>query len=241
MSLFKKILGQRPKEASRPQIERIPRIVVTSLHRIMFRESFGMMTQVANISAGGMALIREAAHGWKKDDTLQGALIIDQNEYEIEARIKHLDSTLAGCQFVSDRTDFKKAIHNYLKVEILALTLRPVSKEYLKADPRGEVHWLTDGRQNEFYCVTDTNGVVAFNMSFLGTYVEGGRATSLRTGSVRATATGEARHKGAELLDLANQPTHDTLKLAEIFVQNIERLDSSIRAQLSSMIVDKAA
>jgi hypothetical protein len=69
-------------------------------------------------------------------------------------------------------------------------------------------------------------------MSFLGTYVEGGRGLAIRSGTVQ-TQQNTNKHKASELLDFASSPTEQTLKLAEIFINNIESLSPEIRSQLT--------
>jgi len=182
-----------------------------------------------------MALMREPQLAlpktWRTESFIDGALVVDQEDFIIQARVRHLGEMLAGCEFVGENLQVRRAIESYLRVEILALNLRPVDAAYLKPDPRGSGHWFTDGRQNELYCVCDGQGIIAFNMSFLGTYLEGGRGLAIRSGTVQSEQNTN-KHKASDLLDFAISPTEQTIKLAEIFVNNIESFVPELRTQL---------
>jgi len=187
-----------------------------------------------------MALLHEGDPRLHRDAIVAGLLTIDKDEFAIEAQIRHLNAVLAGCEFrnANDATNLeyvrlKRTIENYLRVEILALNLRPVDPEYLKQDPRGMTYWLTDGRQNEVYCVVDADGVVAFHLNFLGHYIEGARGSSVRGGVVLENVSGERPgHKGSALLDMSHQPTPETLALAKSFVHNVVRSPPEMRELL---------
>ncbi len=246
MSILKKLsktfAGKSGAESptNRLQIQRAARVMVTPLHRISFRPvgSEANLLGLRNISIGGMALICDRVVKWASEDLIRGLLTVDKKEFQIEARIRHLSDVLAGCEFTGENLTLKRAIEDYLRVEILALNLRPIGQAYLKPDPRGKAQWLTDGKANELYCVSDDQGLVAFHMSFIGHYVEWTREAGVRAGSVRPNEDDRPYHKGAELLDLSKSLTRETISLAKVFVQNVERVADELRRELIEKLAD---
>lgn len=246
MSLFKKIFGKNAADpAQSAHRSREPRILLQPLHRITFREKeSGQHLGLGNLSGGGMGLLHQNDPRLRLDATIGGLLTIDKDEFEIEARVRHIGSVLAGCEFRNahdpsdpERVRLRRSIENYFRVEILALNLRPVDPAYLKQDPRGATHWLTDGRQNEVYCVTDSEGVVAFHLSFLGHYVEGARGKATSGGAIVETSTEERPgHKGSALLDLSRHLDPETRALAKSFVQNVVRSPPDVRESLQKLL-----
>ena len=255
MSLFKKIFGSAKTagdaEQARAQERRAPRVSLTPLHRISFLEKSGTTSQLANISSSGMALLRGGT-AWLPGETHSGRLTIDRDEHAIELRVRHASrlasesqgnrqsSQLVGCEFVgSENPALRRSIEIYLRVEILALTLRLVNEAYLTPDPRGQTLWYTDGRQNELFVIVDDKGVAAYHMSFLGNYVEGSRGQVPRVGELReSSGSGPNGQKGATLIELGGQPVGHMLNLALSFVRNVDQLAPPIRAELAASLAN---
>lgn len=191
-----------------------------------------MRRDLANISTGGMGVIHAGDPRWKETDSCSGLVIIDKDEFGIQARICHVSEIVAGCEFVGENTKLKRAIEKYLRVEILALNLRQVADAYLKQDPLGDTTWFTDG-QNEIYVVTGAKGgdIISFHMTFLGHYVEGGGNGGVRIGNVKESNK-PMGHKGSALLDFSRDSGGEILGLAVTFVQNIERMPAEMRERL---------
>lgn len=261
MSLFKKIFGKSAEQQQAADRARAPRVQLQPLHRISFHDQgSGQKLDLSNISEGGMAVLHKGDPRFQKDGVVSGVLRIDKDEFAIEAQIRHLNMVLAGCEFRNTKgaanlesktvsglasnissgfagTRLKRTIENYLRVEILALNLRPVDPAYLKPDPRGATHWLTDGRQNEVYCVIDASGIVAFHLNFLGHYIEGARGTGVRGGVVLENVSGERPgHKASALLDMSRGLSSETLALAKSFVHNVVRSRPEMRNLLEKFL-----
>jgi hypothetical protein len=243
MSILKKLFSKSAaeKEAQRQLLNRAPRVKVTPLHRILFRlvgNEHSEELKIGNVSIGGMAIIHDNYGGFTKDGTIAGLLVVDQNEINIEARIRHLTQNIAGCEFVGQNLKLKRSIEQYLKVEILALSLSKVSEAYLKPDPRGKTLWLTDGRQNELFAVFDGEGIVAYHLSFLGNYVDGGRGLPPRVGNMRDQVSELPGHKGSTLVDLASpQVSREAIALARVFVLNVDGAPKNLRDDLINLLV----
>lgn len=262
MNVFKKIFGKSRTEPSpspssilnSAQARRAPRVSLTPLHRIVFIEKArGVKAHLTNISTTGFAVLRsdiesstgsssgsssglsqESEAKWTLGETHSGAIAIEKNEFEVELRVRHLSSVLAGCEFTgTENITLKRAIEVYLRIEILALTLRKVNDAYIKPDPRGKSHWYTDGRQNEVFIVVDEEGVVSFNMSFLGNYVEGNRGQAPRVGSLSDEGITEKGQKGSTLIEVSRRPTGNTLNLALTFIRNIDQLPYDVREEIA--------
>jgi hypothetical protein len=244
MSILKKIFGASAAEkeirkAQKALKARPPRVVVTPLHRIFFRPTSDQSRNLnlGNVSVGGMAVIHENAKGFTKDGIIGGTLIIDTHEIAIEARIRHLTEAIAGCEFIDQNLSLKRSVEQYLRVEILALNLTQVSESYLKPDPRGKTLWLTDGRQNELFAIIDSEGVVAFHLSFVGTYVEGGRGQIPRVGNTQEKVSEMPGHKGSTLVGhVSAEVSRETIVLARVFIQNIDRAAQEVRDQLGALL-----
>jgi hypothetical protein len=242
MSFFKKIFGAAENARAEISAKRAPRVSVTPLHRIAFLEhQDGPKSQLANISTSGMALLRDGL-SWNPGETRKGFLIIDKEEFEVESKIRHLSGKLAGCEFLgAENVALKRSIEVYLRVEILALALRLVNDAYMKADPRGKTLWYTDGRQNEVYVVFDEAGVVAFHMSFLGNYVEGGRGQLPRVGELRDDTPLAPGQKGSTMIDAPRRPAGNTLNLALTFLRNVDQLPPALREELAKNLATGTA
>ncbi len=245
MSIFKKIFSKKPSEvaAANEPTHRQPRIKLHPLHHVHFHaDGIKSSLELANISSGGMAIFHREDPALKVDGQLRGIISIDKDEFAIEARIRHIFGILAGCQFGNESdqglpkdeyTRLKRAVENYFRIEVLALSLHPVSAAFMKKDERGISHWVTDGRQNEVYCVMDGQGMVVFHLSFVGHYVEGGRGVPLQAGLVHERGHHDGPgHKVAAMLDLSREPAAETLRLALTFVQNAVRLPAEVRKEL---------
>jgi hypothetical protein len=237
MSLLKKFFASKADQ-KKAKVQRMPRVKITPLHRIYFWLGIEKTNRldVGNLSTSGMAVIRDEKTVWDAGEEIEGILVIDKEEMALKARVRHLSEALAGCEFFSDNPALSRAIAGYLKIEILALTLRKVNEQYLKPDPRGRVEWLTDGRQNELYCVLDDQGVVAFHMSFLGNYVEGGRGMEARGGTVNQDSRSAQGHKRSALIDLSSSLSPEMSAFGRTFVQNTEQLSEVARKEIERLI-----
>ena len=234
MGLIKKIFGDHTVNAKATEIDRAPRITLSALQNMVFRDETAQWN-LGNISVTGMGVLHDGKPSWKIFDVVKGLLVIDRDKFDVQIRVRHLTGILAGCEFVGANSTLQRAIENYLRVEIVALSLYPVREIFLKVDPRGQVEWLTDGRQNEFYCVHDDNGVVAYNMSFFGNYIEGGRGMTPRSGHLVEGKNDEPAHGGhkpSTLLDVSAGIDPSVGRLGEVFVRNIAGLTAQIRNQV---------
>ena len=168
--------------------------------------------------------------------SFKGLLLIDSQEIAVQARVRHVSKILAGCEFADQSTALRRAVESYLRVEISALSLRPVDEMYLKPDPRGQVSWFTDGKQNEVYCVTDAAGLAAFHMTFLGNYIEGSRGKTLTGGLVNEDDAESDHQKGSSLLEMNAFLRPEMANLALTFIQNVERMSPETRKEIERYI-----
>lgn len=238
MGLFKRKPNPATAEAVKPQsIPRPARVRLTSLHSIHFRLLEGdHKHQLVNISTGGMALKQDEFASWRRDEAISGLLLIGGEDFTISARVKHLTNLIAGCEFIDVPMAFRRTIENYLRIEILGLSLRPIEVAYIQPDPRGSVAWFVDGQMNEIYCVSDDQGVVTFHATFLGIYVEGGRQQSIRMGTVLSEETTTPGHKSADMVDFGRPMDAGVLKMARSFVQNAERMPLWLREEIDHFL-----
>ena len=238
MGLFKRLgdVFGRPAApvAFRP---RAPRVSVTPLHNLQLTPAdVGVPVELSNISLNGMGVYRPPGSSWVFEGVVAGVLKIDSSEFQVAGRIRYLNDVLAGCEFMDRSPGLTAAIEAYLRVEILALSLRQVDSAFMKADPRGQVYWFTDGRQNEFFCVADGGGVVAFHMTFLGNYIEGGRARGVKGGVVNDGREDSQTHKGSALVDMSRALAPEMLNLAHAFIQNVATFPQALRADVEKLL-----
>ena len=246
MSFFKKIFGKsEPNKPGYAFTQRYPRVPLSPLHKISFRfvdSKTDRTLNLANISVGGMAVVHGGDSSllgiFQDGQPIQGFVEIDSKEVAIQARVRHVSKLLAGCEFTDQSAALRKAVESYLRVEISALSLRPVDEMYLQADPRGQVSWFTDGKQNEVYCVTDDKGLAAFHMTFLGNYIEGSRGKPLSGGLVNEDEGGSDRQKGSSLLEMNSFFKPEMANLALTFIQNVERMSPETRKEIEKYIHD---
>ena len=231
MSFLKKMFGSKEETApERKEVRRPPRVSLTPLHRISFETPKDGTIQLANISIGGMGLICAGGSPWAVNSQIEGTLKIDGQDHKVKVVVKHAAQTFTGVQFEGTIGLLKKAIENYLRVEILALSLTKVDDAYLKPDPRGQAVWLTDGRQNEIYAVSDGSGLVAWHLNFFGNYLEGERGKKLRAGSVQEhEEKNDHGHKGSAMVEISKSVPEEIASVARTFVQNAEKLPAPVR------------
>lgn len=236
MSIFKKLFGSSKSE--RVHVARAPRIRVTALHRILFQQMTAgngvRPVSLGNVSTQGMGLLRAQGDLLRLGEMLRGELVVNEMSFPIESEVKHLSDSVVGCRFLSPQEVLTRAIEEYFRVEICALRLNRVDESYLKKEPEGQVFWFTDGLQNEVYFVLDQNGILRFHISFLGNYIEGGRARPLRCGHIVEDAKPDSKHKGSNLLDLTDDVTDDVLKLCCLLIDNLEKLPADQAHALKS-------
>jgi PilZ domain len=237
MSFLKKLFSAKADD--RREIKpRAPRVSVTPLHRLQFK-SQDAKCGLGNLSTTGMAVFRDVGpnwtDGWHLGDTVHGVLRVDQNEFSVSAVIRHISSTIAGFEFISPPLTVIRAIEAYLRIEILALSLRRVDPAYMKKDPRGDTHWFTDGRQNELFIIADAKGVIAFHMTFMGNYIEGGRDRALKGGIVNEQEDGQL-HKGSALVDVSRKLPAEMAAIAVTYVQHVDALPLSLREDLAAKL-----
>ena len=240
MSFFKKMFGS--SEEASAKVQRFPRVQMTPLHRISFHPAGETVHKLANISIGGMALLGDesSGSGWKKDVLLNGTLTVDKSEHKIEARIRHITSTVAGCEFMGVSQELRQAIESYLRVEILALTLSRVDPKFIKQDARGKPSWFTDGKQNELYVTEDAKGISAFHIAFFGTYLEYDRTAGLRVGFLHDDdGLGEDTnpgYKGGSMIEMKGTVPIETISLADTFVRNIGVMPAETRGKIAATL-----
>lgn len=237
MSLFKKLFGRNPSEPSLgPLPPRPPRVVLNDFHRVFFalKRSDGVSVplHVVNLSVGGMALPRIAVEGADVGLGFDGRLAVDTVDFPVSCRVRHVSENNLGCEFIDSHPDLRRAIESYLRVEILALKFRRIDSSVLKADPRGETLWFTDGGTNELHAVRDAQGLVEFHVTFLGNYLEGGRGKSLRGGFIQASTSEKTfAFKGSDLLDL--KPVEpEMLALVHGLITRLDALPGDLRAEI---------
>jgi hypothetical protein len=221
---------------------RAPRVRLSPLHRVVFqrKENGRVMTlRLANISRVGMGLIRQNIFG-ERGDVFSGELQINDRFFAVDAEIKQASNNVVGCEFVQGATsELTAAVNGYFKVEICGLELKPVAKKFLKADPNGEVFWLTDGGTNEIYLVRDESGIHNFHVSFLGHYIEGGRTTPLQAGHVVEEFDTDVRGlKPSSLLDVTRAIDSEVLFLGTLLIENADELSLEVKNQLLSCLRD---
>lgn len=241
MSFFKKLFSGKASVNRRNPYP--PRVRLTELHRIGFRATqpkVGTGFKLRDISINGMGVLADEKD-FRPGFEVKGDLTIDAETFAVEAIVRHCSMGAVGFEFKAGfgqdgergRVELQRAIENYLKLEILALSFRKVDSSYLKADPRGDVSWFTDGKHNEIYCVTDPKGIVNFHVTFLGNYLEGGRAQPLRFAYTNEdVAEGKPGHKGSTLLDLSTAVDQKTLELVQALFESVESMPGELRTAL---------
>ena len=231
MGFLKKMFGSKEETApERKEVRRPPRVSLTPLHRISFETAKNGSIQLANISIGGMGLICPGGCPWPVNSHVDGTLKIDGQDHQVKVVVKHTTQAFSGVQFEGSIGQLKKAIENYLRVEILALSLTKVDDAYLKPDPRGQAVWLTDGRQNEIYTVSDASGLAAWHLNFFGNYMEGERGKKVRSGSVQEhEEKNDPGHKGSAMVEIASAVPEEIARIGRTFVQNAEKLPAPLR------------
>jgi hypothetical protein len=257
MNLLKKIFNKKPVEnsekapvlnvASQKRQQQMDRVRLLPLHRISFCEkNTGKNFELANISHGGLGLLHGGDSSLTSARVLQGVLTIDKESFVISGELRHCGEFVAGFQIDVDEPAQKRgllrAIESYLRLEIMALQLRPVNSALIQKDPRGEAHWFTDGRQNEIFCISDREGLVAFHMNFLGKYIEGERDGQIRTGDLSEgkNPSVSGRHSAALLKDARSLPEYE-LQLAQSFVNNVIQSPIELRDHLLKFLSDASA
>lgn len=235
MSFLKRLFsGNKPA-----QVPRAPRIKVGVLHRVAFRPTPGREGSpllLSNISTRGMGLLRRGdtiSVGQK----LKGNLEINKESFDLEAEVKHQTAMTLGCEFQGSFDAVSRAVEEYFKLEICALKLNKVDEAYLKRDPAGQVTWFTDGKQNEVYLVSDSNGVASFHLSFLGNYVEGGRGKVLRAGHI--VEDDRMNYRGSDMLELTADVSDQILAHGRTLVANVGGLSDESVQQLQSFLAKK--
>lgn len=238
MSLFKKLFGGKgASDKSSLFKDRSPRVRLTPLHRVSFfpsSEKTDIPILLSNISVTGMGLLAADAPEYKVGQEIAGSLHINNENFEIGARVRHVSQRVYGCEYIAHDSLLQQAIEQYFRVEILALNLTSVDESFLKPDPHGKVSWFTDGRQNEVYCVSDRDGLLNFHMTFLGNYIEGERGKPLRAGFTREDdeSSDDPGHKQAALLEFSDIDTPTILDLASMLIRNVEKMPPDLQKEL---------
>lgn len=239
MSFFKKLFSSKAPDQSQEIFfrPRPPRVRLTEKHQVKFIHSSGRELPLANVSIKGMAVCREQNDGYAAGNNILGKMLVDNDSFNVDAKIRFVSNAVAGCEFMGETIGLRQAIERYFRVEILGLNLRPVDKAFLKPDPAGEVSWFTDGRQNEVYCVTDDDGIVSFHISFLGNYIEGGRTKPLCSGYINEDAsTAGPSHKGSALLAVTDGLSTEMEQLACALVDHVEKMPSDLKEALRALM-----
>jgi hypothetical protein len=241
MTFLKKIFGKKKRQF----VVREPRVTLNENHRISFivLSPSERSIKLANISSNGLGAYRSdfgPIANVKEGDEIKGRLHVDQEVFDVTARIRHVTAQMIGCMLASNGPDLKRAIENYLRLEILGLRLNQVDEAYLKPDPDGQVTWYTDGRHNEVYCVRDSTGIVKFHLTFIGNYIEGGRGRPIVCGYVKDGAANEPGHKGSSLVEESSVPAPEMLNLARSLVQNIEKMPADLKVEIQAVLANLA-
>lgn len=237
MSLFKKLFSfgssnQRGK----------PRVKINQLHKIAFHkiENPEKPVYLSSISTLGMGLMKRDTSAPKIGDDISGYLEIEKNKFDLKCEVRHVSANIIGCQFEAPSSPLVHAIENYFRLEITGLELKPVTEAVLKEDPRGQVRWFTDGKENEIYFVVDRKGILDFHLTFLGNYIEGGRNLTLKAGLVGddfevTDPSFRADHKKAQLLHL-QKPDRRILTMASSLLMNTQALPQEFQAELLGLL-----
>ena len=237
MSLLKKLFhfgsqNQRGK----------PRVKISQLHKISFRklENPDKPIYLSSISTLGMGLLKRDTSLPKVGDHLSGQLDIEKDTFEVSCEVRHVSANIIGCQFAGPPSPLVHAIENYFKLEITGLELRPVTETVFKEDPRGQVKWFTDGKENEIYFVVDRKGILDFHLTFLGNYIEGGRNLTLKAGLIGddfevTDPSFRMEHKKAQLLNL-QKPDRRILTMASSLLLNTQALPQEFQAELLGLL-----
>src|ERR1700733_4769906 len=137
MNIFKKIFGKTDSGETKSGYKvdpRHPRVVLSALHRIHFSSpeiEKPKKIELSNISLGGMALLHKSLVNPAPGQSLKGDLTIDKDDFFVEGVVKHSSHYLLGFEFNSPSREMQRAIENYLRLEISALSLRPIDEAYL--------------------------------------------------------------------------------------------------------------
>ncbi len=234
MSLFKKLFSSGlVKNNKREHTWRPNRVQVRDLHNVRFVSKDSGELAIANVNSRGVGFIRPESLVLQVGQNLHGRFYVEGSEFDSQAIIRHLSAKVIGCEFQNSSQDLIRAIDNYFRVEILAMSLVLVQEKFLQPDPRGRVVWLTDSRQNEIYLVEDQNGIVDFHISFLGMYLEGQRGMATKAGwIVDDENLGAAKAKASALIRYDAASSVEIKQLGRLLVNNATDLDAEKKKQL---------
>ncbi len=236
MNWFKKVIGSLaspPEKSSFPA--RNSRVSLGPLHRVSFRTAeVEKRLLLGNVSQGGMLLLDPGSIA-ESGRIIKGDLTVENETYKVEGRFRHATPTRGGVEFVKPSSDLVGAVERYLRLEFLAMKLRRVDDMYLKADPRGKVVWMTDGKQNEIYAVVGNRGLAAFHLTFLGHHLHATHDSEIRVGTVDEGSDVENTnpgHKGASLIVQESIAPKEILRLALVFASNATDIPDEVRVPL---------
>ena len=228
---------------------RAPRVPLVPLHRVTFTahlpEAEPRVIPVANISSGGMGLIRdESVRLPRVGEQIKGTLNVDGEQFAIVMKVAHQSGKLTGCQFIATPATLKDCVERYFSAELTGKSLSEVNPEILKAEVDGRPRWFRGKGSSEIYLVQGAdNGLVRFRASFLGLTVEGAKGKSLRHGFVTSSdpvldEDGEgAKYKGSPLAHyVAGRPPADVLQAIQRLVGQVHGLPQSLKTEILTMI-----
>jgi hypothetical protein len=234
MSLFKKLFK---KETPKETISRAVRVALSPLHRILFHRKTDTSVQeekVGNVSKTGMGIVyHPGLDALSPGIRVTGELELDGKGFEVEAEVRHITRNILGCRFIGEPTELALAVQEYLRGEILGLSLQPVGVENLAQPDEGTPEWYTDGDNNELYFVKSPEGILSFHITFLGSYLEGGVDKKLRFGYIVNEGEGESvLYKGSNLIHFEPEIPGGTDELAATIIQNVSDLSLQNRNRL---------
>ncbi len=237
MGFWKKIQDR----LERLPVEREPRLRVLDQNKIsFFIEGRENKLKIENISSGGIAIPRAEISTAQIDQSILGQLSIaeEKESFAVEAKVVHLSTNIIGMSFKLQTRELTKALSQYFRAEMLGARLRLVDKKFLKTPQNGEPLWLTDGHDNELYVVFNQDGILNFNMSFLGHYIEGALNKRTLVGQLAAKTQDRKQNMQSEsdLIVFNDDAREETLKLAREYVMNAAGIPAVTLEQLLKFI-----
>ncbi len=241
MGLFSKIFARKNQSPTHDPASRAPRVTLAPLHHLYFDLcspiSCSKLT-IANISTTGIGFFKGKVENWPTSNgtLLSGTLHFQEQAADIQLKIVHINSEVVGCCFTSLPANFENTLSRYFQIELSAMQLDKIAKQYLKEESDGESHWFRGPNNCELFMVVAENSVLRFTISFFGNLLEYRAKKTVRYSRMNQEEENRAKMKGSELI------SHETTVPREIgessikFIMNIKELAAKHRDFICNII-----
>ncbi len=172
---------------NKKQIQRAPRVKLGPLENCWLVYQNGNLLQrfaIQNISTSGLGFPISGLCPFTVNAEYEVMLNLGDKKTKAQFRVVYIEDTFLGATFVHSNPSLIADIFNYLKIQIAAHALVAVNEKFLAAEIRDKATWLTDGRNNEIFFITENEVVTDFQLSFLGNHLTGGADKELLFGRV---------------------------------------------------------